>query len=576
MGRKALWGMAVLLFVAAYPGIAVYAGKTTADSAGFSRQISKDDRILQALNRLTFGPRPGDAAEVKAMGLKKWIDRQLHPERIAENPVLLEKLKPFDTLAMASEELIRNYPAPQIVRQMAAGQLPFPSDPDRRMMIQKLVARAEKRQGDGAPLAPNAPTPQALAELLTPPEIRSLRTGTPQQRLAALAALPPDKQADVIGALPQGIRQALFVAAPPELRRRIELSAGPAQVVERDLQESKILRAVYSNRQLDEVLADFWFNHFNVFMDKGADRYLTTEYERDAIRPHVLGHFRDLLEATAKSPAMLFYLDNWQSVGPNAPQPRGPNAQHRGLNENYGRELLELHTLGVDGGYTQKDVTEVARCFTGWSINQPQRGGRFQFAPRLHDNGEKTVLGVKIPAGGGQSDGEKVLDIVARHPSTAHFIARKLAERFVADSPPAALVERMAQTFLKTDGDLRAVMETMLASREFWSEGAFRSKMKSPLEMVVSSVRAGNGSVDFATALVNQVAQLGEPLYRKQEPTGYSNSSREWMNTAGLMARMNFALQLAGNKVPGVTVEKREGAADTADTAWGSPEFQKR
>jgi len=576
MGRKALWGMAVLLSVAAYPGIAVYAGKTTADSAGFSRQISKDDRILQALNRLTFGPRPGDAAEVKGMGLKKWIDRQLHPERIAENPVLLEKLKPFDTLAMASEELIRNYPAPQIVSQMAAGQLPFPSDPDRRMMIQKLVARAEKRQGDGAPLAPNAPTPQALAELLTPPEIRSLRTGTPQQRLAALAALPPDKQADVIGALPQGIRQALFVAAPPELRRRIELSAGPAQMVERDLQESKILRAVYSNRQLDEVLADFWFNHFNVFMDKGADRYLTTEYERDAIRPHVLGHFRDLLEATAKSPAMLFYLDNWQSVGPNAPQPRGPNAQHRGLNENYGRELLELHTLGVDGGYTQKDVTEVARCFTGWSINQPQRGGRFQFAPRLHDNGEKTVLGVKIPAGGGQSDGEKVLDIVARHPSTAHFIARKLAERFVADSPPAALVERMAQTFLKTDGDLRAVMETMLASREFWSEGAFRSKMKSPLEMVVSSVRAGNGSVDFATALVNQVAQLGEPLYRKQEPTGYSNSSREWMNTAGLMARMNFALQLAGNKVPGVTVEKREGAADTADTAWGSPEFQKR
>jgi len=308
-------------------------------------------------------------------------------------------------------------------------------------------------------------------------------------------------------------------------------------------------------------------------MDKGADRYLTTEYERDAIRPHVLGHFRDLLEATAKSPAMLFYLDNWQSVGPNSPQPRGPNAQRRGLNENYGRELLELHTLGVDGGYTQKDVTEVARCFTGWTINQPQRGGSFLFAPRLHDNGEKTVLGVKIPAGGGQSDGEKVLDIVARHPSTAHFISRKLAQRFVADGPPAALVDRMAQTFLKTGGDLRAVMETMLGSREFWSEGAFRSKMKSPLEMVVSSVRATGGSVDFATALVNQVALLGEPLYRKQEPTGYSNSSREWVNTAGLMARMNFALQLAGDKLPGVTVEKQEGAGATA---LGSPEFQKR
>ena len=227
--------------------------------------------------------------------------------------------------------------------------------------------------------------------------------------------------------------------APPDLRRRIELAAGPAQVVARDLQEGKILRAVYSNRQLDEVLVDFWFNHFNVFLDKGADHYLTTEYEREAIRPHVLGKFRDLLEATAKSPAMLFYLDNWQSVGAATPDafPRGPNAPRRGLNENYGRELLELHTLGVDGGYTQKDVTEVARCFTGWSIDRPQSGRRVSAStPRLHDNGEKIVLGVKIPAGGGEKDGEKVLDIVARHPSTAHFISKKLAQRFVADDPP--------------------------------------------------------------------------------------------------------------------------------------------
>jgi len=575
MRRKALWGLGVVVVIAAWPGMAVYATKTASDTASFTRQISKDDRVLQALNRLTFGPRPGDVGLVKTVGLKKWIDQQLHPESIPENPVLLEKLKPFDSLAMTGDELVRNYPAPQIVRLMAAGQLPFPTDPDRRMMIQKLVKKAETKQGDGAAPPPNAPNPQALAEILTPQEIRSLRTGSPQERLAALRAMPQEKQDDVIGALPQPQRQALFAAASPELRRRIELAAGPAQVVVRDLQESKILRAVYSNRQLDEVLADFWFNHFNVFMDKGADRYLTTEYERDAIRPHVLGKFRDLLEATAKSPAMLFYLDNWQSVGPNTPPALrgGPNAQRQGLNENYGRELLELHTLGVDGGYTQKDVTEVARCFTGWSIDQPQRGGSFRFAPRLHDNGEKIVLGVTIPAGGGIADGEKVLDIVSRNPNTAHFISRKLAQRFVADDPPAALVERMAQTFLKSDGDLRAVMETMLASKEFWSDGAFQSKMKSPLEMVVSAVRASNGNVDFATALVNQVGQLGEPLYRKQEPTGYSNSSREWMNTAGLMARMNFALQLAGNKVPGVTVEKHE---NSADTALGSPEFQKR
>jgi uncharacterized protein (DUF1800 family) len=545
-----------------------------ADTASFSKQIPADDRIRQALNRLTFGPRSGDFEQVKAMGLKKWIDLQLHPDRIPENPVLLEKLKPLDTLSMSSKDLVRNYPAPGIVKQMVAGQVPFPSDPDRRLLIRKMVKKDEAKQGDAGALPPDAPNQQRLAEILSPGEIRSLRTGTPQERLAALEALPHQKQDDVIGALPQGMRQGLFAIAPPDLRRRIEFTGGPAQVVARDLQEGKILRAVYSHRQLEEVLTDFWFNHFNVFIDKGADHYLTTEYERDAIRPHVLGKFRDLLEATAKSPAMLFYLDNWESVGPSTPAAfGGPNGQRRGLNENYGRELLELHTLGVDGGYTQKDVTEVARCFTGWSIDRPNLGGGFRFAGRQHDLGEKVVLGVKIPAGGGQKDGEKVLDIVAHHPSTAHFISKKLAQRFVADDPPPALVERMAQTFMKTDGDLRAVMQTMLESREFWSEAAYRSKMKSPLEVVVSAVRASNGNVDFAGALVNQVAQLGEPLYRKIEPTGYANTSREWMSTAGLMARMNFAVQLSGNKVPGVTVDQ---TAASTETALGSPEFQKR
>jgi uncharacterized protein (DUF1800 family) len=578
MRGKALRVLTCAVCLSASTGIAVYAKKRAAVSANFSKQIPKNDRIVQALNRLTFGARPGDAEQVRKIGLKKWLDLQLHPEHIPENPLLAEKLKPFDTLRMPSDELVRNYPEPQIVRQMVAGQIPFPTDPDRRLMIQRLVARDEKRQAAGAqgappPPPPGAPTAQPLTDLLTPEQIRVLRTAAPQERLAMFQSLAPDKQDDVIAALPAGIRQILFAAAPPDLRRKIEMSAGPAQVVARDLMESKILRAVYSNRQLDEVLADFWFNHFNVFLDKGADHYLITEYDQAAIRPHVLGKFRDLLEATAKSPAMLFFLDNWQSVAPNLPLPRGPNAQRRGLNENYGRELLELHTLGVDGGYTQKDVTEVARCFTGWSIDRPQLGGGFLFTPRLHDRGEKIVLGVKIPAGGGIEDGEKVLDIVAHHPSTAHFISKKLAQRFVADNPPPALVERMAQTFLKSDGDIRAVLRTMFDSREFWSEGAFRSKMKSPLEMVVSAVRASNGNVDFATGLVNQVAQMGEPLYRKQEPTGYSNTGNEWMNSAGLMARMNFALQLASNKVQGVTVEKPE---NKEGIALGSPEFQKK
>lgn len=551
-------------------GLVCAIGLIAAGSAKqFSRQLSGNLKIEQALNRLTFGARPGDAEQVRKMGLKKWVDLQLHPERISENPVLAEKLKTLDSLRMSSSDLVRNYPAPQVVRQMVNGQVPFPSDPERRRMIQKLVARAEAKQGGAAEA--NLPQQPGLRELLSQEEVRSLRTGTPQQRVAALAALPAEKQDEVVAALPAGMRQGMFAIATPELRRKIELTQGPAQVVYRDLAEGKLLRAIYSNRQLEEVLSDFWFNHFNIYLDKGADRYLVTQYEREVIRPHVLGKFRDLLEATAKSPAMLFYLDNWQSVGPNAPQPRGQgNKARRGLNENYGRELLELHTLGVDGGYTQKDVTEVARCFTGWTINQPQRGGNFLFNNRLHDGAEKTVLGVKIAAGGGMSDGEKVLDIVARHPATAHFISRKLAQRFVADDPPPALVERMAQTFLKTDGDIRLVMKTMLESKEFWSVGAYRSKMKSPFEMVASAVRAVNGDVDYAASLMQQVAQLGEPLYRKIEPTGYSNASQEWLNSAGLLARMNFALQLADNKVPGVKVE-------TADAKMiGSPEFQKR
>jgi uncharacterized protein (DUF1800 family) len=555
MRKRALLGLGSVFLVAA----SAYAGKDAGQARQFFKRIPKNRRIVQALNRLTFGPRSGDVERVRAMGLGKWIDLELHPGRMLENPVLEDKLKTLDTLAMTSDQLVRSYPPLQIARQMVAGQVPFPSDPDHRLMVQKLVVRYEKRQGQANP---NEPGPQEISSLLTPDEIHSLRMGTPQQRLAAFQSLPKDRQDDVIAALPAAMRQNLFAVAPPELRRRVELANGPEQVVARDLMEGKLLRAIYSNRQLEEVLADFWFNHFNVFLDKGADHYLVTEYERDAIRPHVLGKFKDLLEATAKSPAMLFYLDNWQSAGPG-------NGARRGLNENYGRELLELHTLGVDGGYTQKDVTEVARCFTGWTINQPQRGGQFVFNPRLHDSGEKVVLGVKIPAGGGIEDGEKVLDILAHHPSTARFISKELAMRFVADDPPATLVERMARTFLKTDGDLREVMKNMLGSKEFWSAGAYRSKMKSPLEMVASAVRAVGGDVDYAFALANQVAQLGEPLYRKQEPTGYSNSGREWVNSAGLLARMNFALQLASNRMPGVKV-------DTAVTGveLGSPEFQ--
>ena len=551
----ALIGLAICLFT----GISVYA------AALFRQPISKDQKIEHALNRLTFGPRPGDLQHVQTLGIKKWIDLQLHPARIPENPILATKLRPLDTLNMSTAKMLQNYPSPQQVKEMVAGKLPFPDDPDKRMMVDRLAARLQgKTDQDTGPAHPE------LASLLAPEQIRVLRTGAPQLKLDLFNSLSQDRQDQLLESMGQDMRMHLFAAAPTGLRRRIQSTNGPQSMVAQDLMEAKLLRAVYSNRQLEEVLADFWYNHFNVFLEKGADRFMVTAYDRDAIRPHVLGKFEELLRATAQSPAMLFYLDNWESAGPQSPA-----AQRRklGLNENYGRELLELHTLGVDGGYTQKDVTEVARCFTGWTIKQPQRVAEFEFNPKMHDEGEKTVLGVRIPAGGGIDDGFKVLHLLAHRPATARFISRQLAMRFVADEPPATLVNRMADTFLKKDGDLRAVLKTMFDSPEFWSRGAYRSKLKSPLEMVASSLRALDADVDFAFGLNNQLNQLGEPLYRKLEPTGYSNSGQEWLNSAGLLARMNFSVALVNNKVFGVKVDS---AQSTQGVALGSPDFQKK
>ncbi|MGA2132485.1 MAG: DUF1800 domain-containing protein [Bryobacteraceae bacterium] len=562
---------AAVVILAVYLGAGIPAiarkDKTPAlASAQFRQPLSHDEKIQQALNRLTFGPRPGDAEQVRRLGLKKWIDLQLHPDRIPENPVLEAKLRPLDTLRMSTANMLKSYPSPGIVKAMVAGKLPYPEDPDKQMMIHKLVERLAGKDGQ-AGASPSAP---ALETLMDPQELRAFRAGTPTEKLDLFASLPRERQDQLLESMGQGMRMQLYAAAPEGLRRRIQTSNGPQAVVAQDLLEAKLLRAVYSGRQLEEVLTDFWYNHFNVFLEKGADHYLVTAYERDAIRPHALGRFEDLLRATAQSPAMLFYLDNWQSAGADTP---GGMRQHRGLNENYGRELLELHTLGVDGGYTQMDVTEVARCFTGWTIRQPQVAAEFEFNPRMHDNGEKIVLGERIPAGGGIEDGHKVIRLLAHHPSTAHFISRELATRFVADDPPAALVDRMAATFLKKDGDIRAVLKTMFDSPEFWSRGAYRTKIKSPLEMVASSVRQVGGDVDFTFGLNNQLVQLGQPLYRKTEPTGYPNTSQDWLNSAGLLARMNFAVALANNKVPGVKVEN---AGPDAGVALGSPDFQKK
>ena len=553
MRRRSLLAFSIVLAVSAAPQ------KTGGD---FATPLSSNQKINHALNRLTFGQRPGDFERVEKMGIEAWIGQQLHPDDLAENPVLAQKLAPLDTLRMSSKEMVANYPPPQLIKAMMDGRVAYPADPEQRMM----VASAERRYRRKLDSKDDAGSPGGIEALdLTAEQKRTLRRGTAEEKLALFRSLPEAKQDALLEALPPKIRIELYAAAPPELRRKIQKSGGPMQVIVQDLIEAKLYRAIYGNHQLEELLTDFWFNHFNVFVDKGADRYLVTGYERDVIRPYVLLKFGSLLRATAESPAMLFYLDNFQSVDPVAaaqlPAARLAKAR-RGLNENYARELMELHTLGVDGGYTQRDVTEVARCFTGWTIKNPRQGGGFEFNERVHDRGAKTVLGVNIPAGGGMDDGLKVLDILAHHPSTARFISRQLAVRFVADHPPDALIEKMAQTFRRTDGDIRAVIETMLHAPEFWSQGAYRSKVKSPLEMVASSVRALNADVEFGFALAQQLAKLGEPLYRKQEPTGYSNASEEWINSAALVARMNFAVALAANRMPGVKVDAARFGAE--------------
>lgn len=326
---------------------------------------------------------------------------------------------------------------------------------------------------------------------------------------------------------------------------------GPRTVI-LELQQARLLRSVYSQRQLYETMVDFWSNHFNVFSAKGADRWLTTAYDRDTLRPHALGRFRDLLLATAQSPAMLFYLDNWLSASPNAVVAKlAPNNPRRGLNENYARELMELHTLGVDGGYTQKDVREVARCFTGWTIRQPRAEGIFHFEPRIHDTGEKIVLGTRIPPAGGMEDGLRVIDLLSRHPSTARFISFKLARRFIADDPPPSIVNRAAEAFSRSEGDIPTILRALIDSPEFFSPEIYQTKVKKPLEFVASALRTTGAEVHLSHQLLRYLGRMGEPLFLAQPPTGYPDVAASWTSPDMLLTRMNFATDLIANRIPG-------------------------
>jgi uncharacterized protein (DUF1800 family) len=359
-------------------------------------------------------------------------------------------------------------------------------------------------------------------------------------------------------------------------KETLQAMNNPQGVVTDELLQAKVLRAIYSERQLEEVMTDFWFNHFNVYVGKGPDRLMLANYEQDVIRPRAMGKFEDLLVATAKSPAMLFYLDNWLSVGPNsmkalgipAGRPYGPygyprrlpkpnGKQNSGLNENYGRELLELHTLSVNGGYSQRDVTEAAKVFTGWTIDKPNDGGGFKYDPRMHEPGPKFILGHRIKPKG-EGEGLELLHRLATSPQTAHFISLKLAQRFVSDDPPEDLVDRMAKTFLKKKGDIREVLSTLLHSPEFWADGTYRAKVKTPLEFVASAVRVTGAEMDDALPLARQLGNMGMPLYGAQPPTGYSMKAETWVNSSALLNRMNFAMALSSGKIKGVKLDSAQ------------------
>jgi uncharacterized protein (DUF1800 family) len=451
-----------------------------------AERVGDEAIVAHVLNRVAFGPRPGDVERVRRIGVDAYIDEQLYPERIALPDGLAQRLAALD------------------VERLPAGTL--------------------------------------------------IETFREEQRAVQLAQRNQAASAASASASNDAVDKDAAVAARREEYRRIALQSA----------EARLAQAIESPRQLQEVMTDFWYNHFNVFVGKGLDRVLVSNYERDAIRPHALGHFRELLGATAKHPAMLFYLDNWLSTGADADVNRNAK-QQAGLNENYARELMELHTLGVEnegkaGGYTQKDVTELARMLTGWTFDARAtgRGGPvagvesqalFIFAPRRHDNGTKLWLGHTIAANG-QQEGEYALDVLAMHPATARHVSAQIAQYFVADQPPQALVDRLTARYLATDGDIREVLRTLFYSPEFRDARAINAKFKTPYQYVVSATRASGLPVVNVQPLVGTLNQLGMPLYGCQTPDGYKNTEAAWLNPDGMTRRINFATALASGRLP--------------------------
>ena len=448
--------------------------------------LSDCQKALHVLNRLGFGPRPGDVDRVLSVGISAYLEAQLHPEVAGEDPLVLQRLEELSTTRMSDAELILAFERP----------------------IQNARKVAEKEVPDSGDSGSAAREREQLVNELVP-----------------------------------------AVSRPPRILD--------------ELTRARVLRAVYSDAQLNEVLVDFWMNHFNVFAGKDAGRAMLPTFEREVIRPHVWGCFRDLLLATARSPAMLSYLDNTQSVAaaenrfgaPDLPPIPFAGKARPGLNENYARELLELHTMGVDGGYSQGDVTELARVLTGWSVAPPEEGGGFLFRFAVHDVCPKTILGRRLTEGRGIDEGEEMIGLLAGHPATARHISWKLCQRLIRDDPPGDLVDRAAAVFLSTDGDLRQVVRAIVTSPEFFAPSTYRAKVKTPFEYVVSSIRAVAASTDGGGSVAQQIARQGEPLYLCPPPTGFGDSARDWINTGSLLARWNFALDLAGGRVGNARID---------------------
>ena len=485
--------------------------------------MTADQRVAHVLSRLTFGARPGDFERLKAMGVDAFISQQLDPDSLDAGAVVA-RLKRLPTLGMATPVIIEQYTPPKPAATPSAVPSKAPDSTTAR--VPNLLGQGSEKTEAGKMPAPPAVMPNEM------------QMDAKKDDVARMQAVPETFQNNSGAPKP---------TPPPK----------NPQMVVTELQRAKLLRAVYSERQLYEMMVDFWENHFNIFANKDDDRYLLTSYDRDTIRPFAMGRFRDLLGATAHSPAMLFYLDNWRS-SVRRPYPATkdkPAGVDGGLNENYARELMELHTLGVDGGYTQQDVQEVARCFTGWTIQKPNEQGLFLYRPGLHDDGEKVVLGHKILPGGGPADGERVLDILATHPATARFVAIKLARRFISDDPPLSVVDRAAAVFLKTDGSIRETLRAIVTSPEFFSTTAYRAKMRSPLEYVAAAMRALNAETDADRPMLDVIGRMGQTVFGHITPDGYADRADQWLSSGAMVARFNFAGALANNRIKGTKID---------------------